>query len=184
MAVAVVNADGHFVASCSVKTDDPETAEEVAVAVALSTPGVRTIVCNSQSAVRNFARRRVSPATLRVLRGATGFGESEKVRLEWTPAHALLFGNEATHDASPGLTVRAVTTSRAPAASSGRDRLVTFRDILDHYTDERARFPPAHRLPDKSIASYILTKPGRSPGETVAEMEKVEWQTTDERRAT
>ncbi|KAG0420802.1 hypothetical protein HPB47_003290 [Ixodes persulcatus] len=28
MAAAVVNGDGHLVASCSVKTDDPETAEE------------------------------------------------------------------------------------------------------------------------------------------------------------
>ncbi|KAG0431110.1 hypothetical protein HPB47_022089 [Ixodes persulcatus] len=50
MAAVVVNGDGHLVASCSVKTDDPETAEEVAVALALSMPGVRSIVCDSQSA--------------------------------------------------------------------------------------------------------------------------------------
>ncbi|KAM7297137.1 hypothetical protein ISCGN_022290 [Ixodes scapularis] len=76
MAAAVVNGDGHLVASCSVKTDDPETAEEVAVALALSLPGVRTIVCDSQSAVRNFAKGRVSPKTLRALRGATSFGQT------------------------------------------------------------------------------------------------------------
>ncbi|KAG0429885.1 hypothetical protein HPB47_023198 [Ixodes persulcatus] len=142
MAAAVVNGDGHLVSSCSVKTDDPETAEEVAVALALSMPGVRTIVCDSQSAVRNFAKGRVSPKTLRVLRGATCFGGRE--RLVWTPAHASLPGNEDAHDAARGLTVRAGTTSGAPVASSGRDRLVTFRDILDHYTDGRRRFRPTH----------------------------------------
>ncbi|KAG0436642.1 hypothetical protein HPB47_017845 [Ixodes persulcatus] len=150
MAVAVVNGDGHLVASCSVKTDDPERAEEVAVALALSMPAVRTIVCDSQSAVRNFAKGRVSPKTLRVLRGATCFGGRERVRLAWTPAHASLPGNEEAHDAARGLTVRAGTTSGpAPVASSGRDRLVTFRDILDHYTDGRRRFPPAHHSLNK-----------------------------------
>ncbi|KAG0429119.1 hypothetical protein HPB47_023946 [Ixodes persulcatus] len=53
MAAAVVNGDGHLVASCSVKADDPETAEEVAVALALSMPGVRIIVWDSQSALRH-----------------------------------------------------------------------------------------------------------------------------------
>ncbi|KAG0444149.1 hypothetical protein HPB47_014120 [Ixodes persulcatus] len=144
MAAVVVNGDGHLVASCSVKTDDPETAEEVAVALALSMPGVRIIVCDSQSAVRNFAKGRVLPKTLRVLRGATCFGERERVRLEWTPAHAPLPGNEEAQDAARGLTIRAGTTSGAPVASSGRDRLVTFRDILDHYRDGSARFPPTH----------------------------------------
>ncbi|KAG0434460.1 hypothetical protein HPB47_019095 [Ixodes persulcatus] len=136
MPAAVVNGDGHLVASCSVKTDDPETAEEVAVALALSTPGVRTIVCDWQSAVRNFAKGRVSPKTLRVLRGATCFG-----------APRMNTGTRAASwqrggDAARGLTVRASTASGAPVASSGRDRLVTIRDILDHYTDGRARFPP------------------------------------------
>ncbi|KAG0412201.1 hypothetical protein HPB47_010655 [Ixodes persulcatus] len=149
MAPAVVNGDGHLVASCSVKTDDPETAEEVAVAFALSMPGVRTIVCDSQSAVRSFAKGRVSPKTLRVLRGATCFGGRERVRLVWTPAHASLPGNEEAHDAARGLTVRAGTTSGATVASSGIDRLVTFRDILDHYTDGRRRFPPAHHSLNK-----------------------------------
>ncbi|CAN8018464.1 unnamed protein product [Ixodes persulcatus] len=36
---------------------------------------------------------------------------------------------------------------------------------------------------DQTIASYILTKPGRSPREVAAEMEKLQRQTTDERRA-
>ncbi|KAG0433392.1 hypothetical protein HPB47_019963 [Ixodes persulcatus] len=153
MAAKLVNGDEHLVASCSVKTDDPETADEVAVALALSIPGVRTIVCDCpdepQSAVRNFAKGRVSPTTLRVLRGAMCFGEKERVRLVWTPAHAQLPGNEEAHHVARGLTVRAGTTSVAPVASSGRDRLVTFRDICDHYTDGRARFPSAHHSLNK-----------------------------------
>ncbi|KAG0425106.1 hypothetical protein HPB47_027707 [Ixodes persulcatus] len=123
MTAAVVNGDRHHVASCSVNTDDPETAEEVAVALALSMPGVRIIVCDLQTAVRHFAKGRVSPKTLRVLRGATCFGERERVRLVWTPAHAPLPGNQEPHDAARGLTVRAGTTSGAPVASSGRNRL-------------------------------------------------------------
>ncbi|KAG0409934.1 hypothetical protein HPB47_012940 [Ixodes persulcatus] len=145
--VAYVDAAGYkgrgaMAADCSVKTDDPETAEEVAVALALSMPGVRTTVCDSQSAVRNFAKGRVSPKTLRVLRGATCFGGRERVRLVWTLAHASLPGNEEAHDAARGLTVRAGTTSGAPVASSGSGRLVTFRDILDHYTDGRRSSDP------------------------------------------
>ncbi|KAG0410905.1 hypothetical protein HPB47_011969 [Ixodes persulcatus] len=120
MAAAMVNGDGHLVASCSVKTDNPETAEEAEVALTLSMPGVKIIV------------------------GATCFGERERVRLVWTPAHVLLPGNEEAHDAARELTIPAGTTSGALIASSGRDRLVTFRDIPDHYTDRRARFPSAH----------------------------------------
>ncbi|KAG0420494.1 hypothetical protein HPB47_003469 [Ixodes persulcatus] len=64
-------------------------------------------------------------------------------------AHASLPGNEEAHDAARGLTVQAGTTSGAPGTSSGRDRLVTFRGILDHYTDGRRRFPPAHHSLNK-----------------------------------
>ncbi|KAG0435883.1 hypothetical protein HPB47_018267, partial [Ixodes persulcatus] len=76
--------------------------------------------------------------------------EAENTRVDtstrvasWQP------GNEEAHDAARGLTVRADTTSGAPVASSGRDRLVTFRGILDHYTDGRRRFPPAHHSLNK-----------------------------------
>ncbi|KAG0427661.1 hypothetical protein HPB47_025316 [Ixodes persulcatus] len=65
MVAAVVNGDGHLVASCSVKTDDPETTEVMAVALALSMPGVRTIVCDSQSAVHNFAKGSVAEDSAR-----------------------------------------------------------------------------------------------------------------------
>ncbi|KAG0416807.1 hypothetical protein HPB47_006121 [Ixodes persulcatus] len=128
MAAAVVNGDGHLVTSCGVMTDDPETALE------LSMPGVRTIVCDSQSAVRNFAKGE----------GVTCFGERERLRLVWTPAHVPLPGNEEAHHAARGLTARAGTTSGAPVASSERDRLLTFTGMFNHYTDGRARFPPAH----------------------------------------
>ncbi|KAG0433534.1 hypothetical protein HPB47_019839 [Ixodes persulcatus] len=141
MAAVVVNGDGHLVASCSVKTDDPETAEEHA---RRQDNRVRLAERGSQ-----LRQRERSPKTLRVLRGATCFGGRERVRLVWTPAHASLPGNEEAHDAARGLTVRAGTTSGAPVASSGRDRLVTFRGILDHYTDGRRRFPPAHHSLNK-----------------------------------
>ncbi|KAG0418100.1 hypothetical protein HPB47_005133 [Ixodes persulcatus] len=36
-----------------------------------------------------------------------------------------------------------------PVEPQGPDLLVTFRDILDHYTGERLRYPPAHPSLDK-----------------------------------
>ncbi|KAM7282842.1 hypothetical protein ISCGN_000071 [Ixodes scapularis] len=101
-------------------------------------------------AIRQYAKGRISPVTLRVL------GDPEKtakVKLIWTPAHSSLPGNEEAHDAARGLTRRAGATSDPSIESlTGGDRLVTFRDILDHYAGERMRYPPAHPSLDKRQA--------------------------------
>ncbi|KAG0424685.1 hypothetical protein HPB47_028094 [Ixodes persulcatus] len=120
MAVAV-DREGLIIASSSVRTTAPEVAEEVAVAHALNILIIGIVVSDSQTAIRNFARGRVSPETLRVLRG---FDKTMKTKLVWTPAHSSLPGNEEAHDAARGLTNRAEVPSDPSTASlSGRDRL-------------------------------------------------------------
>lgn len=62
----------------------------------------------------------------------------------------MLPGNEKAHGAARELAHRAgEPLDPSLAFFSGGDRLVTFRDILDHYTGERLRYPPAHPSLDK-----------------------------------
>ncbi|KAG0436944.1 hypothetical protein HPB47_017686 [Ixodes persulcatus] len=87
---------------------EPEVAEEVAIALALKLQDAKIVVSDSQMAIRQYAKGRISPVTLRVL------GDPEKtakVKLIWTPAHSSLPGNKEAHDAARGLTRRAGATS-------------------------------------------------------------------------
>ncbi|KAG0412297.1 hypothetical protein HPB47_010588 [Ixodes persulcatus] len=137
MAAAMVDKQGKIVASCSVRTTEPEVAEEVAIALALKLQDAKIVVSDSQMAIRQYAKGRISPVTLRV-------------KLTWTPAHSSLPSNEEAHDAARGLTRRARATSDPSIESlTGGDRLVTFRDILNYYAGERMRYPPAHSSLDK-----------------------------------
>lgn len=147
MVAAVVNEKGLVVASCSIKTSDSGTAEEAAIALAIRTNNARFIVSDSQQAIRQFAKGRVSSTTLRILNECQ---TTTPTRLLWTPAHSSLPGNEEAHSAARGILRRAGLTL-APSTESlvGSDGLVRFRDILDHYTSERARYPPAHPSLDK-----------------------------------
>ncbi|KAG0434571.1 hypothetical protein HPB47_019010 [Ixodes persulcatus] len=76
----------------TVLTTDPETAEEVAIALAFTViPTPSVILTDSKTALRNFAAGRIS-------------------KLLWTPAHAGLEGNEAAHEQARGYTIRARPT--------------------------------------------------------------------------
>ncbi|XP_040360213.1 uncharacterized protein LOC120847811 [Ixodes scapularis] len=148
MVATAVNQQGEVISSCSIKTSEPEVAEEVAIALAIRVRGARIVVSDSQQAIRQFAKGRISTAALKVL----GDPEktSTKVQLIWTPAHSSLPGNEKAHGAARELAHRAgEPLDPSLAFSSEGDRLVTFRDILDHYTGERLRYPPAHPSLDK-----------------------------------
>ncbi|KAG0429210.1 hypothetical protein HPB47_023854, partial [Ixodes persulcatus] len=110
--------------------------------------GARIVVSDSQQAIRQFAKGRISAAAFKVL------GDPEKtstrVQLIWTPAHSSLPGNEKAHGAARELAHRAgEPLDPSLAFFSGGDRLVRLRDILDHYTGERLRSPPAHPSLDK-----------------------------------
>ncbi|KAG0418321.1 hypothetical protein HPB47_004960 [Ixodes persulcatus] len=174
MVSAVIDAGGSLVASCSIDTTDPGTAEEVAIALALQTYKARFVVSDSQRAIRQFAKGRVSPQAARILRGFAP--ATSPIKLIWTPAHSSLPANEEAHSAARGLIGRAgLTLDPSTTSLAGRDGvnpsernlpptppggttttttltdgLVTFRDVLDYYAGDRARYPLAHAALDKA----------------------------------
>lgn len=143
-ALAIVNRpDDPPLCSLTVRTPCPATAEEAAIALALSQRPTPTIVISdSKTAVQNFARGLISPLALKII---SQNPPTSPVELLWTPAHSGLGGNEAAHDAARGFTIRA-GASLVPyhGARSARDRLIAYHDILTHYRLARRKYPPAH----------------------------------------
>lgn len=140
MAAAVVDKQSKIVASCSVRTPEPEVGEDVAIALTIRTQQVKIVVSDSQTVIRSFAKGRISPVTRRML---GDLATHHRLKLIWTPAHSSLPSDEEANDMARGFTRRAGITSESSRESwSGRDRLVTFPDILDH-SRERLRYPPA-----------------------------------------
>ncbi|KAG0413063.1 hypothetical protein HPB47_009793 [Ixodes persulcatus] len=125
MVSAVIDAGGSLVASCSIDTTDPGTAEEVAIALALQTYKARFVVSDSQRAIRQFAKGRVSPQAARILRGFAS--ATSPIKLIWTPAHSSLPGNEEAHSAARGLIGRAgLTLDPSTTSLAGREGLGHF----------------------------------------------------------
>lgn len=155
MALAVVNRQGDCITSGSVWTTDPEVGEEVAIALAMvASSKTKVIVSDSKSAILNYARGCISPEAFRILKSGLTMERDGRIQLIWAPAHSGLAGNECAHDAARGFTDRAdVETPDTEAHSirrSGRDRLVFYRDIVDHYRLERAKYP----APDKTLSKW------------------------------
>ncbi|KAG0410314.1 hypothetical protein HPB47_012579 [Ixodes persulcatus] len=77
--------------------DRDAMAAAMAIALALKLQDAKIIVSDSQMAIRQYAKGRISPVTLRVL----GYPEkTAKLKLIWTPAHLSLPDNEEAHDAA------------------------------------------------------------------------------------
>ncbi|KAG0422123.1 hypothetical protein HPB47_002045 [Ixodes persulcatus] len=106
--MTMVATDGHGVhlSGGSIPTTILETAEEVAIAIALPVPNTQTIMSDSKRAILNFARGRVSEATLRVLTRNSKI-PNDMVSLIWALAHTSLPGNEADHTTARELACRA-----------------------------------------------------------------------------
>lgn len=135
MALAVVNRQGDSISSSSVRTTEPEIGEEAAIALAMvASPKTKVIVSNSKSAILNYAKGCISPEAFQILKSGLITERGGQIRLIWAPAHSGLAGNEYVHDAARGFIDRAdVENSNTDAHSirrSGRDRLVSYRDIL------------------------------------------------------
>ncbi|KAG0443790.1 hypothetical protein HPB47_014522, partial [Ixodes persulcatus] len=120
MVATAVNQQGDVISSCSIKTSEPEVTEEVAIALAIRVRGARIVVSDSQQAIRQFAKGRISTAALKVL------GDPEKmstrVQLIWTPAHSSAHGaaRELAHRAgeplNPSHWRETTLSTRAPIA--------------------------------------------------------------------
>lgn len=149
MAVAVVNNQGHAIASATILTTTPEVGEEVAIALAMtSSPKYKIIISDSKTAILNYAKGRISPKAQKILQAGFHGDRARGIQIIWAPAHSGLPGNVNAHDAARGFADRDdVTNTNTDAFAirrSGRDRLVSFREIIDHYRLARARYPAAH----------------------------------------
>ncbi|KAM7294382.1 uncharacterized protein ISCGN_023888, partial [Ixodes scapularis] len=91
--VSVIGAKtGEIRMAASVRTTVPSQAEEVAVALAIADPRTKTVLCDSRTAVRNFAKQRVcsaAAAAARILRKAEVKGVITSAVIKWFPAHAV-----------------------------------------------------------------------------------------------
>ncbi|KAG0415873.1 hypothetical protein HPB47_006952 [Ixodes persulcatus] len=84
--------DGSTLAAASVRTREARIAEEVAIALAVSSPGVTTVFIDTMVAIRNYIMGRASAEAVRVLKG----GNPSAVTIKWFPAHE---GGKAMVDA-------------------------------------------------------------------------------------
>ncbi|KAH9371119.1 hypothetical protein HPB48_000346 [Haemaphysalis longicornis] len=150
----VVNSGGNSVASCSVSTPHPEVGEEVAFALALTAAPATAIISDLQMALRNFATGFVSPITARILRTAPT-PPAHCPRLIWAPAHSSLPGNKLANELARDFCCRDASDAASPPRAGGRDRLVRYRDIPQHYRLSRMHFPgPAITLKRRQSAQW------------------------------
>lgn len=153
MAISVVDRQGKLINSGTVFTTSSEVGEEAAIALAMtSSSRIKFIVSDSKPAILNYTRGRISSEALKILRTGLHGDRVRGVLIVWAPAHSGLPGNENAHDAARGLTDRADVTNIFDAHSfrrSDRDRLVAYRDVINHYRLGRAKYPAADRTLSK-----------------------------------
>ncbi|KAM7312129.1 hypothetical protein ISCGN_009034 [Ixodes scapularis] len=142
----VARIDNAFLTSATVCTASTTTAEEAAIALAMTqatSPSI-TIMSDSQAACRRFALGRVSALTLAIL---TQCPTLPHARIVWTPSHTALPGNEVAHATARALLHRAFpeeANNAASIANSLTPLSQTYADILYHYRATRRTYPPPH----------------------------------------
>ncbi|XP_077548763.1 uncharacterized protein LOC144162149 [Haemaphysalis longicornis] len=160
-AAAVIEAStGAVRTAASVRCTKAECAEEVAIALAIADTDCRTVLSDSRTAVRNYAKGRICEEAARVLRGVKL--EEKRVRIKWFPAHAGECAsarnanhNETAHVAARALTNRAPATDR-PAWFGAKDRMTDYGEITKAYRLARRVLPPPH--PGLSRAEAVLLR--------------------------
>ncbi|KAG0443399.1 hypothetical protein HPB47_014963 [Ixodes persulcatus] len=112
-AVTVVDSDGETKMSASVTCERAEEVEEITVALALTDPACKTVLCDSRHVIRNFAKGRISLRAARIISQRQVHREPElPTRLLWFPAHVGEVseehrnGNETAHARARELTNR------------------------------------------------------------------------------
>lgn len=127
----------------TILTTSPTTAEEAAIALALTQrPTPPKVVTDSKLALLHFVRGTISSEALRIILSNP---PQKMVELVWAPAHTGLPGNELAHAIARDLTLRAgVSIVPRHGARSSKERLITFNDIVEHYRLSRRTLSPAH----------------------------------------
>ncbi|XP_077498683.1 uncharacterized protein LOC144109760 [Amblyomma americanum] len=160
VATVIDASSGATRAAASLRVPEACQAEEVAIALAIADPGCQTVLCDSRSAVRNYAKGKVCGEAVCVLCSTDLQREERYVRLRWFPAHAgndasekHANHNEAAHAVARALSHRAAATDR-PTWCSAKDHMTTFNELTQFYRLARRTFPPPH--PGLSRAEAVL----------------------------
>ncbi|XP_077564672.1 uncharacterized protein LOC144180160 [Haemaphysalis longicornis] len=141
-AVSVTDQRGRELASATIPARNPETAEEAAIALAMTTCSDRALIfTDSQAACRNFQKGRVSATALKILKTRPQLPDAY---VTWIPGHEGMAGNEAAHAAAREHTSRAFLPPNIRAATGTEEVPTTYRAVLEHYRLERRRYPPPH----------------------------------------
>ncbi|KAG0420443.1 hypothetical protein HPB47_003499 [Ixodes persulcatus] len=140
----------------SVTCERAEEAEEIAVALTLTDPACKTVLCDSRQVIRNFARGRISLRAARIISQRQVHREPEPpTRLLWFPAHGGEVseehrnGNETAHARARELTNR--TGDGRPWYSS-KDRMTSYNEITKAFRLARRTLPPPSDKLDRAQA--------------------------------
>ncbi|KAG0435542.1 hypothetical protein HPB47_018424 [Ixodes persulcatus] len=154
---AATTVGGSLKRAASIVTQNAETAEEVAVALATLDPDCHTIVSDSRTAISNYIKGRISQQALRILHQSPHSTENQ-MTLVWFPAHAgdvhphLTNLIEVAHSVARGLVNRAGDSAGAPAE---RDRLTSYNDLTKSFYLERRTFPTPHHKLNRAQATTL-----------------------------
>ncbi|KAG0439001.1 hypothetical protein HPB47_016788 [Ixodes persulcatus] len=144
---AATTVGGSLKRAASIVTQNAETAEEVAIALATLDPHCHTIVSDSRTAISNYMKVRISHQALRILHQSPHSTEIP-ITLVWFPAHA----GDVTHSVARGLVNRAGGSAGAPAE---RDRLTSYNDLTKSFYLERRTFPAFHHKLNRAQATTL-----------------------------
>ncbi|KAH9380391.1 hypothetical protein HPB48_017614 [Haemaphysalis longicornis] len=135
-AVVVTDAE-RLINSAAVKTKEPTTAEEVAIALALVQPGVGVVVTDSKRAYSGFRKGVISSEAATILSKKRAPGRA--IELTWVPAHTKVAGNVIADYHARAMTLRAGQDTDTPTPA------LTYKEITNEYKDERRTLPEPHR---------------------------------------
>lgn len=139
---SVVHREKH-VNGLSFRAQNPERAEEVAIALAAADPNSKVIITDSRKACAHYLVGEISPLASQILKRA--LADPAPKRIVWAPGHQGLRGNEAADAAARALTHRAPHLGSYD--SEANTPLLRFKEILTYYRDTHRLYPaPAKGL--------------------------------------
>ncbi|KAH7976418.1 hypothetical protein HPB52_013653 [Rhipicephalus sanguineus] len=144
VAVVVRATTGELLTASTVRAQTAGQAEEVAIALAMGLPGTRTVLSDSKSAIKNFARGTIWQGTERLMRSieatwaAQGAAAGPTIALKWFPAHMgrQLAPDIENRNAEADVAARDLITCRTatvrPSETSGEDQKEDFEPLTDY----------------------------------------------------
>lgn len=140
---------GNCGTAASVYTKRAHQAEEAAIALAMTDPACRTVISDSRTAIRNYARNSICGGAVRVLNGISR--SVKDIELKWFPAHmghdvseSEPNHNETANDLARGLTIRVGSAAVSCEWSSDKEAAATYGEVLCFYRLGRRTMPPPH----------------------------------------